>query len=201
MGPNGAGKTTLLKLLIGQLAPQKGNVKLGQGLLMAELDQNRGKLRPEQSLAAAVTDGSGDTVMVAGKPRHVMNYLQDFLFTPQQARTPVKVLSGGERARLLLAKLFATPSNFLVLDEPTNDLDLETLDLLEEVIADYPGTALLVSHDRDFLDRVATQIVLAEGDAAIMYPMIGSQAMLPDRDIMNNITASPMHGRLVAALK
>ena len=164
VGPNGAGKTTLLKLLIGQLAPQKGNVKLGQGLLMAELDQNRSKLRPEQSLAAAVTDGSGDTVMVAGKPRHVMNYLQDFLFTPQQARTPVKVLSGGERARLLLAKLFATPSNFLVLDEPTNDLDLETLDLLEEVIADYPGTALLVSHDRDFLDRVATQIVLAEGD-------------------------------------
>ncbi|MEY4706729.1 MAG: hypothetical protein RJB58_452 [Pseudomonadota bacterium] len=162
VGPNGAGKTTLLKLLIGEMTPQKGNVKLGQGLLMAQLDQNRSKLHPEQSLAAAVTDGSGDTVMVAGKPRHVMNYLQDFLFTPQQARTPVKVLSGGERARLLLAKLFATPSNFLVLDEPTNDLDLETLDLLEEVIADYEGTALLVSHDRDFLDRVATQIVLAE---------------------------------------
>jgi ATP-binding cassette subfamily F protein uup len=137
VGPNGAGKTTLLKLLIGELQPQKGNVKLGQGLLMAQLDQNRSKLHPEQSLAAAVTDGSGDTVMVGGKPRHVMNYLQDFLFTPQQARTPVKVLSGGERARLLLAKLFATPSNFLVLDEPTNDLDLETLDLLEEVIADY----------------------------------------------------------------
>jgi ATP-binding cassette subfamily F protein uup len=158
------GKTTLLKLLTGKLEPQRGNVKLGQGLLMAELDQNRSRLHPEQSLAAAVTDGSGDTVMVAGKPRHVMNYLQDFLFTPQQARTPVKVLSGGERARLLLAKLFAMPSNFLVLDEPTNDLDLETLDLLEEVIADYPGTALLVSHDRDFLDRVATSIVLAEGD-------------------------------------
>jgi ATP-binding cassette subfamily F protein uup len=164
VGPNGVGKTTLLKLLTGKLEPQRGNVKLGQGLLMAELDQNRSKLHPEQSLAAAVTDGSGDTVMVAGKPRHVMNYLQDFLFTPQQARTPVKVLSGGERARLLLAKLFAMPSNFLVLDEPTNDLDLETLDLLEEVIADYPGTALLVSHDRDFLDRVATSIVLAEGD-------------------------------------
>src|SRR5690242_9377140 len=163
VGPNGAGKTTLLKLLIGQLQPEKGNVKLGQGLLMAQLDQNRSRLNPEQSLAAAVTDGlggvSGDTVMVAGKPRHVMNYLQDFLFTPQQARTPVKVLSGGERARLLLAKLFATPSNFLVLDEPTNDLDLETLDLLEEVIADYPGTVLVVSHDRDFLDRVATGIV------------------------------------------
>ncbi len=164
VGPNGSGKTTLLKLLTGKLAPQKGNVKLGQGLLMGELDQSRAALHPEQSLAAAVTDGSGDTVMVAGKPRHVMNYLQDFLFTPQQARTPVEVLSGGERARLLLAKLFAAPSNFLVLDEPTNDLDLETLDLLEEVIADYPGTALLVSHDRDFLDRVATQIVLAEGD-------------------------------------
>jgi ATP-binding cassette subfamily F protein uup len=164
VGPNGVGKTTLLNLLTGKLKPSHGNVKLGQGLLMAELDQNRSRLHPEQSLAAAVTDGSGDTVMVAGKPRHVMNYLQDFLFTPEQARTPVKVLSGGERARLLLAKLFAMPSNFLVLDEPTNDLDLETLDLLEEVIADYPGTALLVSHDRDFLDRVATSIVLAEGE-------------------------------------
>ena len=181
VGPNGAGKTTLLKLLIGELSPQKGNVKLGQGLLMAKLDQNRSKLHPEQSLAAAVTDGSGDTVMVAGKPRHVMNYLQDFLFTPQQARTPVKVLSGGERARLLLAKLFATPSNFLVLDEPTNDLDLETLDLLEEVIADYPGTALLVSHDRDFLDRVATGIVLAEGDGRFTEYAGGYADMLAQR--------------------
>jgi ATP-binding cassette subfamily F protein uup len=181
VGPNGAGKTTLLKLLTGKLAAQKGNVKLGQGLLMAELDQNRSKLHLEQSLAAAVTDGSGDTVMVAGKPRHVMNYLQDFLFTPQQARTPVKVLSGGERARLLLAKLFATPSNFLVLDEPTNDLDLETLDLLEEVIADYPGTALLVSHDRDFLDRVATQIVLAEEGGRFTEYAGGYSDMLAQR--------------------
>jgi ATP-binding cassette subfamily F protein uup len=148
---------------------------------MGELDQNRSKLHPEQSLAAAVTDGSGDTVMVAGKPRHVMNYLQDFLFTPQQARTPVKVLSGGERARLMLAKLFATPSNFLVLDEPTNDLDLETLDLLEEVIADYPGSALLVSHDRDFLDRVATQIVLAEGDGRFTEYAGGYSDMLVQR--------------------
>jgi ATP-binding cassette subfamily F protein uup len=181
VGPNGVGKTTLLKLLIGELSPQKGNVKLGQGLLMAKLDQSRAALHPEQSLAAAVTDGSGDTVMVAGKPRHVMNYLQDFLFTPQQARTPVKVLSGGERARLLLAKLFATPSNFLVLDEPTNDLDLETLDLLEEVIADYPGTALLVSHDRDFLDRVATGIVLAEGDGHFTEYAGGYADMLAQR--------------------
>ena len=182
VGPNGAGKTTLLKLLTGKLDPQRGNVKLGQGLLMAELDQNREALHPEQSLAAAVTDGSGDTVMVAGRPRHVMNYLQDFLFTPEQARTPVKVLSGGERARLLLAKLFAMPSNFLVLDEPTNDLDLETLDLLEEVIADYPGTALLVSHDRDFLDRVATSILLAEGDGRFTEYAGGYNDMLAQRD-------------------
>ena len=181
VGPNGVGKTTLLKLLTGALEPQKGNVKLGQGLLMAQLDQNRSKLHPEQSLAEAVTDGAGEMVMVAGKPRHVMNYLQDFLFTPQQARTPVKVLSGGERARLLLAKLFATPSNFLVLDEPTNDLDLETLDLLEEVIADYPGTALLVSHDRDFLDRVATSIVLAEGDGRFTEYAGGYADMLAQR--------------------
>ena len=181
VGPNGVGKTTLLKLLIGALTPERGNVKLGQGLLMAQLDQNRSKLHPDQSLAAAVTEGGGDTVMVAGKPRHVMNYLQDFLFTPQQARTPVKVLSGGERARLLLAKLFATPSNFLVLDEPTNDLDLETLDLLEEVIADYPGTALLVSHDRDFLDRVATSIVLAEGDGRFTEYAGGYSDMLAQR--------------------
>src|SRR6478609_9645467 len=181
VGPNGVGKTTLLKLLTGQLEPQKGNVKLGQGLLMAQLDQSRSQLHPDQSLAAAVTDGSGDTVMVAGRPRHVMNYLQDFLFTPQQARTPVKVLSGGERARLLLAKLFATPSNFLVLDEPTTDLDLETLDLLEEVIADYPGTALLVSHDRDFLDRVATSIVLAEGDGTFREYAGGYADMLAQR--------------------
>jgi len=181
VGPNGVGKTTLLKLLTGQLQPQKGNVKLGQGLLMAQLDQSRSQLHPEQSLAAAVTDGSGDTVMVGGKPRHVMNYLQDFLFTPKQARTPVKVLSGGERARLLLAKLFAAPSNFMVLDEPTNDLDLETLDLLEEVIADYPGTALLVSHDRDFLDRVATGIVLAEGDGRFTEYAGGYSDMLAQR--------------------
>jgi len=182
VGPNGVGKTTLLKLLTGQLAPQKGNVKLGQGLSMAQLDQSRSRLHPEQSLAAAVTDGSGDTVMVAGKPRHVMNYLQDFLFTPKQARTPVKVLSGGERARLLLAKLFAQPSNFLVLDEPTNDLDLETLDLLEEVIADYSGTVLVVSHDRDFLDRVATGIVLAEGDGRFTEYAGGYSDMLAQRE-------------------
>jgi ATP-binding cassette subfamily F protein uup len=185
VGSNGVGKTTLLNLLTGKLKPQVGNVKLGQGLLMAALDQNRTRLHPEQSLVAALTDGldgvAGDMVSVAGKPRHVMRYLQDFLFTPAQARTPVKVLSGGERARLLLAKLFATPSNLLVLDEPTNDLDLETLDLLEEVIADYPGTALLVSHDRDFLDRVATGVVWAEGDGRFTLYAGGYSDMLAQR--------------------
>jgi ATP-binding cassette subfamily F protein uup len=195
VGPNGVGKTTLLKLLTGKLTPQRGNVKLGQGLMMAELDQNRSRLHPEQSLAAAVTDGSGDTVMVAGKPRHVMNYLQDFLFTPQQARTPVKVLSGGERARLLLAKLFAMPSNFLVLDEPTNDLDLETLDLLEEVIADYPGTALLVSHDRDFLDRVATSIVLAEGEGRFTEYAGGYNDMLVQKGGARDDKAAPARAK------
>jgi ATP-binding cassette subfamily F protein uup len=185
VGPNGAGKTTLLKMLTGQLEPDRGNVKLGMGLQMAMLDQNRSRLHPDQTLAAAVTDGltgvAGDMVMVAGKPRHVINYLQDFLFTPQQARTPVKVLSGGERARLLLAKLFASPSNFLVLDEPTNDLDLETLDLLEEVIADYQGTVLIVSHDRDFLDRVATVILMAEGDGRFVEYAGGYSDMVAQR--------------------
>jgi ABC transport system ATP-binding/permease protein len=163
VGPNGAGKTTLLNLLTGVLSPDVGNVKLGTGLTLAKLDQSRDALHPEDSLSHALSGGN-DTVFVGGKPRHVVSYMQDFLFTPAQARTPVKVLSGGERARLLLAKLLALPSNLLVLDEPTNDLDLETLDLLEETVGDYPGTVLVVSHDRDFLDRVATITVMAEGD-------------------------------------
>ena len=181
VGPNGAGKTTLLKLLTGELLPDAGNVKLGTGLEMAKLDQNRAALHPEDTLANVLTGGGGDTVFVGGKPRHVMSYMQDFLFTPAQARTPVKVLSGGERARLLLAKLFALPSNFLVLDEPTNDLDLETLDLLEEVVGDYPGTALVVSHDRDFLDRVATMIVMAEGEGRFAVYAGGYSDMVAQR--------------------
>jgi ATP-binding cassette subfamily F protein uup len=181
VGPNGAGKTTLLKLITGELRPDAGNVKLGTGLEMAKLDQNRAALHPEDTLANALTGGGSDTVFVGGKPRHVMSYMQDFLFTPAQARTPVKVLSGGERARLLLAKLFALPSNFLVLDEPTNDLDLETLDLLEEVVGDYPGTALVVSHDRDFLDRVATMIVMAEGEGRFAVYAGGYSDMVAQR--------------------
>jgi ATP-binding cassette subfamily F protein uup len=181
VGPNGAGKTTLLNLLTGLATPDAGNVKMGTGLELARLDQNRAALHPEDSLANALTGGGGDTVFVGGKPRHVVSYMQDFLFTPAQARTPVRVLSGGERARLLLARLLALPSNLLVLDEPTNDLDLETLDLLEETVGDYPGTVLVVSHDRDFLDRIATMTVMAEGDGRFAVYAGGYSDMVAQR--------------------
>jgi ATP-binding cassette subfamily F protein uup len=164
VGANGAGKTTLVNLLTGRLKPDSGQVKIGANIVMAALDQNRTALHPDTLVASVLTGGSGDTIHVGDKPRHVVSYLKDFLFTPAQARTPVGVLSGGERARLMLAKIMAAPSNLLVLDEPTNDLDLETLDLLEEMLADYPGTVLVVSHDRDFLDRVATSVLFAEGN-------------------------------------
>jgi ATP-binding cassette subfamily F protein uup len=164
VGPNGAGKTTLLNLLTGVLAPDMGTVRLGTNLQMVTLDQRRESLDPATTLADALTGGGSDTVSVAGQSRHVIGYMKDFLFAPEQARTPVGALSGGERGRLMLARAFATPSNLLVLDEPTNDLDLETLDLLQEVLADYPGTVLLVSHDRDFLDRVVTSTLASEGD-------------------------------------
>jgi ATP-binding cassette subfamily F protein uup len=164
VGPNGAGKTTLLRLLTGALAPDTGTVTLGAGLAMVMLDQRRGSLDPARGLAETLVGGAGDQVRVRGTPRHVIGYMKDFLFTPEQARTPVGVLSGGERGRLLLAMAMARETNLLVLDEPTNDLDLETLELLQEVLADYPGTVLLVSHDRDFLDRVATVTIGYEGD-------------------------------------
>ena len=173
VGPNGAGKTTLLRMLTGELKPDAGRVRLGVNLLPAVFDQNRAALDPEASLWATLTGdspGGSDQVMVRGKPRHVVGYLKEFLFAEAQARGPVKALSGGERARLLLARLMAKESNLLVLDEPTNDLDVETLDLLEELVADYEGTVLLVSHDRDFIDRVATTTVAMEGDGrAVVY--------------------------------
>ncbi|WP_184148073.1 ABC-F family ATP-binding cassette domain-containing protein [Amaricoccus macauensis] len=167
VGPNGAGKTTLLRMLTGELAPDTGRVRLGANLVTAVFDQNRTALDPEASLWETLTGdapGRNDQVMVRGKPRHVVGYLKDFLFAESQARGPVSALSGGERARLLLAKLMATESNLLVLDEPTNDLDVETLDLLEEIVGDYDGTVLLVSHDRDFIDRVASTTIAMEGD-------------------------------------
>ncbi len=164
VGPNGAGKTTLLNMLTGVLPPDTGEVKLGTALEMVGLDQRRASLDPSISLSAALTEGRGDQVHVNGQPRHVIGYMKDFLFTPEQARTPLSALSGGERGRLMLARAFAKPSNLLVLDEPTNDLDLETLDLLQELVAEYAGTVILVSHDRDFLDRTVTSVIAWEGE-------------------------------------
>ena len=171
VGPNGVGKTTLLKLLMKEIEPDSGWVKHGTNLEAAVFDQARGQLDPEASLWDSLTSdpgmrisGQSDQVMVRGAPRHVVGYLKDFLFDERQARAPVKSLSGGEKARLLLARLMARESNLLVLDEPTNDLDVETLDLLQELLDDYDGTVLLVSHDRDFLDRVASITVAMEGD-------------------------------------
>jgi ATP-binding cassette subfamily F protein uup len=164
IGPNGAGKTTLLKLLTGELAPDRGEVRLGTTLNRVTLDQSRASLNPEAGLADTLTGGAGDQVLVNGERRHVIGYMKDFLFRPEQARTKVGVLSGGERGRLMLALALARPSNLMILDEPTNDLDLETLDLLQDMLGEYQGTVLLVSHDRDFLDRVVTSTIAAEGN-------------------------------------
>ena len=164
VGANGAGKTTLINLLTGALRPDSGSVRLGANLAMASLDQSRASLDPRMSLKEALTGGGSDFLEVAGSRRHVMGYMKDFLFGPEQAGTPIGRLSGGERGRLMLARALAAPSNLLVLDEPTNDLDLETLDLLQEMLADYQGTLILVSHDRDFLDRVGSSILVAEGE-------------------------------------
>ncbi|HTJ58988.1 MAG TPA: ATP-binding cassette domain-containing protein [Devosiaceae bacterium] len=164
VGANGAGKSTLLKLMTGVLPPDSGTIRLGSNLELATLDQGRKSLDAETPLKDALTGGGSDTLQINGQPKHVIGYMKDFLFTPEQARTPVGKLSGGERGRLTLAKALSLPSNFLVLDEPTNDLDLETLDLLQEMLSDYPGTVVVVSHDRDFLDRVATSVIMAEGN-------------------------------------
>jgi ATP-binding cassette subfamily F protein uup len=163
IGANGAGKTTLIKLLTGALEPDAGSVKVGASVQMVSLDQQRSSLDPATSLANTLTRGRGDNVMVDGRARHVISYMKDFLFSPEQAKTPVGNLSGGERGRLMLALALSQPSNLLVLDEPTNDLDLETLDLLQEMLTDYAGTVLLVSHDRDFIDRVVTSVLVSEG--------------------------------------
>ncbi|MGG7603018.1 ATP-binding cassette domain-containing protein [Massilia sp. BKSP1R2A-1] len=163
IGPNGAGKTTLLKIILGDETADSGSVKLGTKLNVAYFDQMRAQLNEEASLADTISPGS-DWVEISGQKKHVMTYLNDFLFAPERARSPVKSLSGGERNRLLLARLFAKPANCLVLDEPTNDLDIETLELLEELLEEYTGTVFLVSHDRTFLDNVVTQVIVSEGD-------------------------------------
>ncbi|WP_299396744.1 ABC-F family ATP-binding cassette domain-containing protein [Pelagibius sp.] len=163
IGPNGAGKSTLVKILTGAMTADSGSLRLGSNVVPLYFDQRRESLDPEASLWESLIPGGGDTLLVRGRQRHVVSYLKDFLFEEGQARQPVKALSGGEKARLLLARLFAQPSNLLVLDEPTNDLDMETLDLLQEVIDDYEGTLILVSHDRDFLDRLVTAVIGMEG--------------------------------------
>ena len=166
IGPNGSGKTTLLKILLGDLQAKAGEVREGSKLQIAYFDQYRATLREDWNALENVSEGR-EFVEVGGKSKHVIGYLQDFLFTPERARAPITRLSGGERNRLLLAKLFAQPSNLLVMDEPTNDLDVETLELLEELLGDYPGTLLLVSHDRDFLDNVVTSTLVMEGDGQV----------------------------------
>ena len=167
IGPNGVGKTTLLRMLIGELAPDSGHIRLGSGIESAYIGQDRAALSPEATVREILNGGGTDQVFVQGAARHVASYLKDFLFQPEQVDSPVTSLSGGERNRLLLAKAFAMPSNLLILDEPTNDLDMETLDLLTEILADYDGTLLLVSHDRDFLDRTVSSTIAFEGRGSV----------------------------------
>jgi ATP-binding cassette subfamily F protein uup len=166
VGPNGVGKTTLLRILLGQLEPTRGTLRHGTNLQVAYFDQARAQLNPEARVVDCVGEGK-ETVTIGGQTKHVMGYLQDFLFPPERARSPVKSLSGGERARLLLAQLFTRPANVLVMDEPTNDLDIETLELLEELLLGYDGTLFLVSHDRAFLDNVVTSCLAFEGDGVV----------------------------------
>jgi ATP-binding cassette subfamily F protein uup len=190
IGPNGAGKTTLLKLLLGELRPQAGEVRLGTNLQVIYFDQLREQLDPDKTVQQTLS-GDQDTVVVGGQARHVYGYLQDFLFTPDRARTPVRILSGGERNRLLLARLFTREANVLVLDEPTNDLDLETLDLLEELLADFQGTLFLVSHDRDFLNRVVTSTLAFEGKGLVTDYVGGYDDWLRQRPQPKPETAAP----------
>ena len=166
IGPNGSGKTTLLRLLLGELEPQQGEIKLGTRREVLYFDQMREQLDLEKSVQENVGEGN-DTLTINGQPRHIIGYLQDFLFSPERARSPVSILSGGERNRLLLAKLFTKPSNIMVMDEPTNDLDAETLDLLEDLLLEYPGTLLLVSHDREFLNNVVSSTLVLDGDGTV----------------------------------
>ena len=181
VGPNGSGKTTLVGLLTGTLAPDGGTVRLGANLEIATLTQHRDSLDPKTTVADALTGGAGETVMVNGQPKHVVGYMRDFLFSPEQARTPLSKLSGGERGRLMLAQVLAKPSNLLVLDEPTNDLDMETLDVLEDMLADYPGTVILISHDRDFLDRLVSGVIVPEGAGRWVEYAGGYSDMLAQR--------------------
>ena len=191
IGPNGAGKTTLLNMLTGALAPDQGSVKIGVGVAQATLEQSRESLKPNVTREDPRTGGGGDSVTVGGEQRHVIGYMKDFLFAPEQAGTAISALSGGERGRLMLARALTRPANLLVLDEPTNDLDLETLDLLQEMLADYDGTVLLVSHDRDFLDRVVTSVIHFEGDGRWVEYAGGYTDMVAQRKSAVPATTKP----------
>ena len=181
VGPNGCGKTTLLRLLTAELAPDAGVVRLGANLAISAIDQRRAALDPDATPWETLCPAGGDHVSVQGRRQHVIGYLRDFLFRPEQARTPIRALSGGERNRLLLAKQLAQPANLLVLDEPTNDLDVDTLDLLQEILVEFAGTLLLVSHDRDFLDRLVTSVIVFEGDGRLQEYAGGYGDMLRQR--------------------
>ena len=213
IGANGAGKTTLINLLTGALAPDCGEVRIGSNVLMARLDQKRASLQPSATLLDTLTGGGSDTVTINGERRHVIGYMKDFLFGPEQARTPIEKLSGGERGRLTLAIALAAPSNLIVLDEPTNDLDVETLDLLQELLGEYKGTILLASHDRDFLDRVATSVIVSEGGRWVEYsggysdmvaqrgyglsgPLTAPPAEKPDRPAVRSKSQAPAKRKL-----
>jgi len=187
----------LIHLLTGALAPDAGTVRLGANLVTTTLDQGRESLDPSATVTETLTGGHGDTVTVGDQRKHVIGYMKDFLFAPEQARTPVSVLSGGERGRLMLAVALAKPSNLLVLDEPTNDLDLETLDVLEEMLGDYAGTILLISHDRDFLDRVVNAVVVPEGGGRWTEYAGGYTDMLAQRgeDIARQTLGKPTQQR------
>ena len=197
IGPNGCGKSTLIKLLVGELEPDVGTIRRGTALKTAYFDQQREQLDPQASIMDNVTGGSGDTVIIDGRARHVSGYLRDFLFPPERLQAPVSMLSGGERNRLLLARLFARPSNLLIMDEPTNDLDVETLDLLEELVANYEGTLLLVSHDRAFLDNVVTSTLVFEGGGRVNEYVGGYSDWLRQR--RSPTRAAPSRARQNAA--
>jgi len=190
IGPNGCGKTTLLRLLLGELSPTSGKIRLGTNLQVAYFDQYRATLDENATVIDNVAQGS-DRVTVNGRNTHVIGYLQDFLFTPDRARQPVRSLSGGERNRLLLARLFTQPANVLVLDEPTNDLDAETLDLLEELLIDFEGTVLVVSHDRAFLNNLVTSVLVYEEDATIREYVGGYDDWIRQRPSLNGPASSP----------
>jgi ABC transport system ATP-binding/permease protein len=203
IGANGAGKTTLINLLTGALAPDGGGVRIGANVLMASLDQKRASLQESTTLVDALTGGGSDYVTINGERRHVVGYMKDFLFGPEQARTPIEKLSGGERGRLALAIALAAPSNLIVLDEPTNDLDIETLDLLQELLGEYKGTILLVSHDRDFLDRVATSVIVSEGGGRWLEYAGGYSDMVAQRGygVSGPLAAPPAEKRDRAAVR